>query len=545
MANLHRRRSQPCANTKMPEGLTEELRQRLLQLRSFPKGDYLKSEAFSKFVSSETDPASVRRQRAINKWLATEAENEATNDRLLITPREHIVVPGVTFGEIVDYCQSLVERIIGATAPVEALLGTFSGGASTSRSRTESHPASKFLGQADVTARCLELFETLVPEMPGWLADGGVLDYQVVPGNVMFTVPKKTDIDRCACKEPDLNMFIQKGIGSHFRDCLLRIGINLNDQSINRSLARSGSLTGDLATLDLSSASDSVSIELVSLLLPECWYTLLDSARSHVTVIDGEEHRNHMWSSMGNGFTFELESLLFYVLTRAACAFTKTRGRVSVYGDDIICPTAAVPTVIAILEWFGFQVNLDKSHYTGEFRESCGGHYLSGRDITPFYVKAPVETLVDVIDVANKLRRWALIEDYSILDPEVYDIWVWLRDLVPTHLWGGEDTSFKYRLVSPHIGRSRLVEKTKRVPNGDGGYFHWLNATWRRDKAVLPFRGDTATFKQWYDTVGYRSSLPDGVSTSSRSKNLSRFEVKPVRNQTVARLPGLFYQELS
>jgi len=516
----HRRSTQQCVNTKMPEGLTDEFKRRVLALRSFPKGDYLKSEFFSKFVSSDTDPAETRRLRAITKWLAVERDNEATNDRLFLTPEDFQILPRVSFGAFVSFCRDLISDIIGETAPVEALIGAFSGGASTSRSRASSYPASKYLGKAHVTARCLDLFEDISSEMPGWLADGTVLDYEIVPGNVMFTVPKKTDIDRCACKEPDLNMFIQKGIGSHFRDCLRRTGINLNDQSINRSLARSGSLTGELATFDLSSASDSVTTELVSMLLPECWYTLLDSVRSPVTIIDGEEHRNHMFSSMGNGFTFELESLLFYTLTRAICFFTGTRGIVSVYGDDIICPTGISNVLPFVFGYFGFTVNLDKSFVSGDIRESCGGHYQNGRDITPFYVKAPIATLVDVIDVANKLRRWAEIEDYSILDPEVEDIWLWLKSFVPSNLWGGGDTTFKYQLVSRDVSSCRLVEKTRRLDNGTGGYYHWLNATWDR------------------------TCLRDGVSTSTRTLSVPEYRIRPVRLSAVPRLLAWFHSEL-
>lgn len=527
----NRRHAKTFASTKIPENLTETLRDKINSLGDSPKEAYLKEEIFSKFVSSDTDPASVRRQRAINKWLATERENEATNDRLITTPLDFLLVNGVTVGKFVSFCQREVERIIGDTPPIDALIGSFSGGASTSRPRTESHPAGKYLGKADVTERCLELFEGLISEMPGWLSERDRIQPNIVPGNVMFTVPKKTDIDRCACKEPDLNMFIQKGIGSYFRKCLLRTGINLNDQSINRSLARSGSYTGNLSTLDLSSASDSVSTELVFQLLPVTWFTLLDSARSPVTIIDGEEHRNHMFSSMGNGFTFELESLIFFVLTRAVCYFTRTRGVVSVYGDDIICPRTVSLQVIRVLEFFGFQVNLDKSHTSGPFRESCGGHYYNGYDITPFYLKGPILSVLDLVDAANKLRKWAEPDNgypgdpfpdhpHTILEHGVFDIWSWLRDLVPQDIWGGDDTSFKYRLVSPHIGRKRVVEETTRLSNGEGGYYHWLNATWDR------------------------KDLREGVETSSRTRSSERYRLRSLRHPTVARLSMHFYEEV-
>lgn len=485
------------------------------------KTDYLKEEILSKYVSPETDPADVRRTRAINKWLATEKENEATNERLLIAHEEYNILPRVAFGNFVGWCRNLIIDIIGETPPVEALIGSFSGGSSTSRSRTQSHPALKYLGKAHVTSRCLDIFlDTVSEEMPGWCNETFDLQPEVVRGNVLFTVPKKSDIDRCACKEPDLNMFIQKGIGNYFRNCLRRTGINLNDQSINRRLAHEGSVTGKLATLDLSSASDSVSEGLVALLLPEIWYTHLDAVRCHVTIIDGEEHQNQMFSSMGNGFTFELESLLFYVLARATAYFTSTPGIVSVYGDDIICSAEMSSDLTVVLGYFGFSVNPDKSFTTGPLRESCGGHYYNGLDITPFYIRKPISNLLELIDVANKLRKWAECHEFSILNPEVEDIWYWLKGHVPKCLWGGVDTSFRYQLVSKDLPEFRISEETKRSSTGTGGYLHWLNATWDRECVAI------------------------GVSTSSRTDGLGRYRLKRARISTVNSLSKIFYKEV-
>jgi len=518
MRNL---RKSGCFNSPIPPDMTSTLRDRISAIPSSPKGDYLKAEIFSKYVDESTDPADVRRTRAINKWLATERENEATNERLLTTRDGFQILPHVKFAYFVQRCRNIISDIIGDVVPEDALIGSFSGGASTSRPRTSSHPAGKYLGQADVTGPAYEVFEDLLDDIPGWDIVATNTVFRVVPGNVLFTVPKKTDIDRCACKEPDINMWLQKGLGAHIRKCLARTGINLNDQSINRSLARKGSFDGSLATLDLSSASDSVSRELVALLLPENWFTLLDSVRSHVTIIDGEEHRNEMFSSMGNGFTFELESLLFYALARATSYCLNIPGRVSVYGDDIIVPTALAEPLVWVLSYFGFSTNEEKSFVTGPFRESCGGHYLDGNDVTPFYVKAPLKTVADIIDVANKLRRWAQIPGLSVLDPTVEAIWLWLKSLVPSRLWGGGDLAFKYQLVSYDTSSHRLVEDTKSVSTHEGGYFHWLNATWDR------------------------TELREGVSTSSRTKSVTeQYRIRPVRMTSVPQLPHLFLHEI-
>jgi len=484
------------------------------------------------------------------KWLSAERDNEATNERLFITPDGYNILPRVKYSHFIDFCQDLVSQIIGDTPPVEALLGSFSGGASTSRLRTDSHPASKYVGKAHVTARCEPLIEILREELPLWLADYDVLSTENVVGNAFFTVPKKTDIDRVACKEPDINMYVQKGIGRFFRSALLRHRINLNDQSINRSLAREGSITGRLCTLDLASASDSVTRELVFQFLPVSWFTLLDSVRSPITVIDGDEHVNEMFSSMGNGFTFELESLLFYVITRAVAYFRGVSGIVSVYGDDIICPTDIYHELTFVLGYLGFQVNTDKSWYSGQFRESCGGHYYDGFDITPFYIRAPIETLPDLIDTANKLRQWSSLggrtssDVCSILDPEAESIWLWLKSFVPEILWGGVDTSFKYQLVSNDTPSHRLSEETKRKGTGLGGYLHWHDSV---DRTIND--DEFLTRRQWWPDPRFNSQwdrdfLPEGINTSLRSMNTGRIRVRKARISTVDRLHSVFYHEL-
>jgi len=471
----------------VPTYLTDQFIDRVNGLTSTIPVDYLKSVFLSKYVSPDTDPAETRRSRALSKWLATDMENRATEDRLLFTPDGYHILPRVSYIQFTDWCRAFIADLIGDTPPDEALLGAFSGGASTSRSRAVSYPAHKYVGQAHITARAVPAYFRLAELTPGWHSGTNRLHLEFVRGNVFFTVPKKTDIDRAACKEPDVNMYLQKGIGSFFRRCLRTNGINLNDQSVNRRLARLGSIDGSLATLDLASASDSVTRELVFQFLPITWFTLLDSVRSHVTIIDGEEHVNTMFSSMGNGFTFELESLLFYTLARATAYFTGTRGICSVYGDDIICPSGMSHDLVWVLQWFGFTSNENKSYHEGPFRESCGGHYHSGTDITPFYLRKPIMELPDLIHLANSVRLFGGTDSVVCSDgtlvsvnPEVHNLWLWLSSHIPQDLRGGSDCSFKYQLVSTDIPVNRLHEETSSRRLADGAYYHWLNSTWHR-----------------------------------------------------------------
>ena len=515
------------ANTEVPETLTQAFIEAITSsLVDGEKLSYLKRVFMEKYVSKDTDPSDVRRQRAINKWLSVEADNEATESRIEMTECDFHILPHVRWDCFVNHLQAVITDIIGDVPPFEILFGGFSGGATTTKSRTESHPALKYLGKAEITPAARKWFDDLVVESPLWTEYLGELVITNSPGNHMFTVPKSTTIDRVAAKEPDLNMYMQKGVGNFFRSALRRKGINLNDQTRNRDLARLGSISNRLATLDLSSASDSVTRSLVELCLPPLWFGLLDDLRSPFTRIpDGnsfEWHRNYMFSSMGNGFTFELESLLFYAIAKSVRHFRRGSGVISVYGDDIIVGSDYAEHLSWVLSWVGFSVNSSKSFINGPFRESCGGHYWNGVDITPFYLRAPISRLRDVIKMANQLRRWSIIPGLGMCDPTFEELWKLLKSFVPEEFWGGDDLESTDQLVCPVGSKTRL--RLVGVPgktrsNGVGGYLLWLNTC----------EGSTGS--------------RDVVQTSDRSDPFTRYRAKRVKAEY--RCPtDLFYEEI-
>lgn len=228
------------------------------------------------------------------------------------------------------------------------------------------------------------------------------------PGNRVTFVPKTATTERAIAIEPLVNIYAQLGLGRMIRRRLDAVAhIDLNDQSLNQQLAREGSIRGFLATIDLSSASDTVARELVRALLPEAWYKVLDITRSKVGVLDGTPFVYEKFSSMGNGFTFELESLIFWALSRSACVIAGTPEMVSVYGDDIVVPVDAYDTLEEILTFFGFTFNKAKSFKSGPFRESCGKDYYNGCDVRPFLQTEVPEEVQDLFTLANGLRRLA------------------------------------------------------------------------------------------------------------------------------------------
>lgn len=222
------------------------------------------------------------------------------------------------------------------------------------------------------------------------------------------SVPKTAKTDRSIAIEPLLNVFLQLGLDRIIKSRLKhRWGYDLADQENNQDLALEGSIGDELVTLDLKGASETVTLKICELYLPDMWLNLLLDLRSPKIRVDNDnlkaEFPLHKMSAMGNGFTFALESLIFAALVRAAMRRTKTQGPTAVYGDDLIVPKAAADYLITLLNLSGFSLNTDKSFVSGPFRESCGKDYLGGHYVRPFFLKKHAATIMDIFYIHNSL----------------------------------------------------------------------------------------------------------------------------------------------
>ena len=305
-----------------------------------------------------------------------------------------------------------------------------------------------------------------IPSAPFSLLSFG----EEVPGSRLSFVPKTVKTDRPICVEPLLNSYYQSGIGTAIRNKLRRVGCDLRDQTRNQKFAREGSLTNEIATVDLSSASDTISYMVVLNLVPLDWFELFDITRSPSFTYEGKEYPLEKISSMGNGFTFELESLIFLMLARAVCSFLKLdMASVNTYGDDIILPSSGYELLTSCLAALGFEVNEEKSFHNGPFRESCGADYYLGSQVRPLFLKS-YPTPASLMMWCNQLRRM----DSGQPDPIYYNWWKALKLLVPKGYYKLEGPDGQgdghFVVANAEYGYNRMHSKRKSGHEGVGFY---------------------------------------------------------------------------
>ncbi len=208
----------------------------------------------------------------------------------------------------------------------------------------------------------------------------------------VVAVPKTAKTPRIITIEPVYNQFVQQGLAAMFADWMYQHPqVSYEFREPNMKLARAGSVDGSFATIDLSEASDRISLRLVKELFGDHKYLLgaILACRSMTSELDdGTLVQLRKFASMGSALTFPIQTLVFATIARMAVRRV-SKGRpgieslpIRVYGDDIIVPEYAALETIHLLEVFGLKVNLDKTHWTGRFRESCGGEYFAGSDVS-------------------------------------------------------------------------------------------------------------------------------------------------------------------
>lgn len=349
------------------------------------------------------------------------------------------------------------------------------------------------------------------------------------PVEKLSFVPKNRTTSRTIGIQPTVNMVFQKKAGGSIEAQLERVfGLAIADQpEYNRALAKLGSMGLGYDTTDLKSASNGISVDFLRhILAPDTYGELAMSRTPSVLLPNGEVVKLHIFSAMGNGFTFPLQTALFTCMAAAAYRLRglrfdfrprystdarKTRVNVdaptiAVFGDDIITRCEATKDVHTLLRMSGFIVNADKTFVEGPFRESCGYDYYNGRNVRGVYVKT-LRSQQSRAVAHNRLLLWSVKQGIR-LDRTLGYLYGWLdvvkgkAPLVP--LWEADDAGVK---VS-----KRLLPSITYNEYGGICYRAWQNQTKKlqvlEDEIVTP---SSVARKREYNPYGAMDAFLSGT----------------------------------
>jgi hypothetical protein len=359
-----------------------------------------------------TTPAG-RKENALVKFISSEMKCKRTNRRLRFY-RTYFSRRSEAIGEVLGMAQDICQDIFGplGTLNYRNIVDSagFGPGFTFASSRPEDrHLYFKLSGHHTITDEALPYLKSFLAQYPLWKEKLLETDstFERVRGNRVTSVPKNALTDRTIAIEPSFNVFMQKGVDSYLKSRLRHFGVKLDDQTRNHEPARRGSMEPlKAATIDISGASDCVSIELVRELVPPLWFTLLDDFRSKEFTLDKGKTwtRYEKFSSMGNAFTFPLESIIFFSLAKACTIHAGgSLDTLRVYGDDIIVDPRAYALLLETLDYAGFSANPNKSFAFGNFRETCGSDFYNGVDLRPVYVRNLPTNDQQVYNLFNRL----------------------------------------------------------------------------------------------------------------------------------------------
>jgi hypothetical protein len=262
----------------------------------------------------------------------------------------------------------------------------------------------------------------------------------------LLAVPKTLKGPRMIASEPTSHQFIQLGLMEWMREHLPRslgLCINFKDQTVSQRFCLDASKSGVFGTVDLSAASDRLTcwvVERVFKSNPAFLDALFASRTRTLTnaCSAGEMFTLTLkkFAPMGSGVTFPVQTVCYAMFCIAVLLYERglkpTEAMINlcardirVFGDDIIMPSSAVPTLANLLTYLWLKVNASKTHYRGRFRESCGVDGFNGVDVTPLYLSSlslrsaaiDLESWVDVSNNAYSKGLWCLSDTMVKLIP--------------------------------------------------------------------------------------------------------------------------------
>lgn len=346
----------------------------------------------------------------------------------------------------------------------------------------------------------------------------------------LVMVPKSCSALRTITVEPCLNQFVQQGLNNILRDeirkcVVLRNSLTLNSQVPNQELALVGSLTGNWCTVDLSSASDLLSNDVVKLAFsskPRFLSALMACRTPSVKTSNGLLALKK-FAGMGNACTFPVQSLIFASLAISSIVASdkhltleklKRAARcVRVFGDDIIIKTEHFSGLAAWIKSFGLKINQGKTFFKGNFRESCGVDAYKGHDVTPVYLRHdPRVTSTDprvhvsLVSTSNQL---------------------WMKCYYKT-------SEFLRKIVESHLGKLPIVSKDSPALGWHTRQNAFSFSRWNRELHRFEVRSYVPTPLRRKDVLdGYpallkffHSSFNEDVMKDHLSASVRKFKIR-------------------
>lgn len=244
----------------------------------------------------------------------------------------------------------------------------------------------------------------------------------------LIDVPKTQKGPRLIAKEPTCHQWTQQCVRdflyTRVAETFLGRSIKFDDQRHNQEGARLGSLGRGYSTLDLKSASDRLSTQLVQRVFRRNRTLLSAFIASRTRYLhNGIDKKSpelvklRKFSTQGSALTFPVQSIVFLAICLGVGSYLNPRARIEhlvrevrVFGDDLIVPDSWADLVKESLSRLFLKVNDSKSFCTGRFRESCGADMWDGYDVTPPHVTMRPErsnprTVASCVAVSNNFFR--------------------------------------------------------------------------------------------------------------------------------------------
>lgn len=317
---------------------------------------------------------------------------------------------------------------------LDGLQPYFSNGATRETRRGEGVSSKVFKGVRTIP---LVLADTLISYDSPYYKDCFSLSEK--PRAVFQTVPKSIKKRRGISFEPVVHQYYQSALFLGFKayfETHPSIGVRLEDQDTSRNLALEGSFDCSYSTIDLSSASDTVTWKLVKEIfrdLPDI-LRYMEYTRTEAVEIDGQVVKMEKYAPMGSTMCFPMECTVFAAIASYACHLSGIPQLYRVYGDDIVIDSRAYGACCDLLKDLHFSVNQDKSFGpTSHFLEACGIECYRGHDVTPCRIsrrfdikrieRLSPQQLSGTIDVINRLYAYGLFSARRMLVKDILAVY--------------------------------------------------------------------------------------------------------------------------